>query len=92
MLLLYCKDALELKGKGILINSKEYVFSASNSVSLSVAVDKIYEAELLGNNSLSPLNGQQLAIFPSLKDKCHWSGLACIPDYVICHEYYLDKT
>jgi len=57
-----------------------------------VAVNKIYEAELLGNNSLSPLNGQQLAISPSLKDKCHWSGLACIPDYVICHEYDLDKN
>ena len=46
---------------------------------------------MLGNNGLSPLNAQQLAIFPSLKDKCHWSGLACIPDYVICQEYDLDK-
>jgi len=33
---------------------------------------------------------QQLALFPSVKDKCHWNGLCCIPDYVICQEYDSD--
>lgn len=46
---------------------------------------------MLDNNSFSPLNVQQLALFPSIKDKCHWNGLCCIPDYVICQEYDLDK-
>ena len=73
--------------------SNEYIFSASNSISLTwdAAVDCLHDAEMLDNNSFSPLNVQQLALFPSIKDKCHWNGLCCIPDYVICQEYDLDK-
>jgi len=76
-----------------LTGSKEYMFSANNSVSPTwdVAVDKIYEAELLGNNSLSPLNGQQLAHHLKISaTEVDW--LVDIPDYVIRHEYDLDKN
>jgi len=89
-LLQACIRAQKQRSFNKLTGSKEYIFSASNCVTLTWedAVDKIYEAEYDG---LSPLNAQQLAIFPSVKDKCHWNGLACIPDYVTCREYGIDK-
>lgn len=72
--------------------SNEYIFSASNCITLTwdAAVDCLHEAEVLNDKPFSPLTVQQLALFSSIKDKCHWNGLCCIPDYVICHEYNLD--
>ena len=83
-----CIRAQKQRSFNKLTGSNEYVFSASNSVSLTwdAAMNTIYETV-----GLSPLNAQQLALFPLLKDKCYRSGLVCIPDYVICQEYDLDK-
>ena len=75
MLFLCCKHvairAQRQRSFNELTGSKEYIFSASNYVSLTWedAVDKIYEAEYDG---LSPLNAQQLAIFPSIITGMGW--------------------
>ena len=88
-----CIRALKQRNFNKATGINEYVFSASNSIGLTwdVARDNLQDAEMLDNNLFLPLNVQQLALFPSIKDKCHWNGLRCILDYVICQEYNLDK-